>query len=65
MEYIAQASVDLTVSTGDRNWDFFLGLITPIGHVNDVMFWLENVANIVAGFLWSLVRFGCMSFLKV
>ncbi|KAK8124329.1 uncharacterized protein PG998_000088 [Apiospora kogelbergensis] len=51
MNEIARRSSDMAVSVGDANWDFLIGLVGPVGQVNDVIFWIENISTLVAAFL--------------
>lgn len=52
MREVANHSSYLSVSVGDANWDFLIGLIPgPIGEFGEIGFWLENIANLIANFL--------------
>ena len=52
MQEVARLSKDLTVTVGDDAWDLLIGVVLePIGQVNDVLMWLENIATLVAAFL--------------
>ncbi|KAJ5096590.1 hypothetical protein N7456_007311 [Penicillium angulare] len=52
MREIAANASSMTLRTGDKNWDFLIGLIPgPIGGSADLAFWLESIASLVANLL--------------
>ncbi|KAI9369186.1 hypothetical protein BJX61DRAFT_173817 [Aspergillus egyptiacus] len=52
MREVANHSSYLSLSVGDEDLDFLIGLIPgPIGDFANIGFWLENIANLIANFL--------------
>ncbi|KAJ5288213.1 hypothetical protein N7478_003899 [Penicillium angulare] len=52
MREIAVNATHATIHTGDKNWDFLIGLIPgPIGTSADIAFWLETIASLIANLL--------------
>lgn len=47
----ARISKDMSISVGHEDWDQIIGLIGPVGQVNDVLMWIENIVTLIAAFL--------------